>query len=155
MWGPHCWYRTVDLLALVRHQTHVPGEHHTVINTHTIHQLKVQEWWWHLKSMRHITKNGLDKQKTILGSRFRRWAVFFGFTGQLNTTYVFTKDLCPCTTKAVVRAANDGGVAFILLPCPMSLFKWGPACPRVILCLWTVRRGRNIYLGIYFHNFHN
>lgn len=50
-------------------------------------------------------------------------AVFFGFTGELNTTYVITKDLCPCTTKAVVRAASDRGVAFILLPCPMGLFK--------------------------------
>lgn len=46
---------------------------------------------------------------------------------------IFTKNLCPCTAQTVVRATNNGGVAFILPPCPMSLFKRWPASPRVVL----------------------
>lgn len=42
---------------------------------------------------------------------------------QLNATDIFTKNLSPCTAQTVVRATNNGGVAFILPPCPMSLFK--------------------------------
>lgn len=54
---------------------------------------------------------------------------------------ILTKDLCPSATQAVVRATNDGGGAFVTLPCPMSLFECRPACPRVILSLWTEKWG--------------
>lgn len=61
-------------------------------------------------------------------------------TDQEKNPHIFTKDLCPSTTQAVVRATNNGGMALISLPCPMSLFECWPAGPWVILSLWTTKK---------------
>lgn len=66
------------------------------------------------------------------------------FIHNQNITHVFTEDLCPSTSQAVVRATNDGGEAFVSLPCPMSFFERWPACSRVILSLWTIKTRRNV-----------
>lgn len=107
----------------------------------------------------HYTKITYTEEKKKLGTIWQRqlkklplvvlsWRHFnaskanmnFVWRFKLGRTYIFTEDLCPRTTKAVVRATNNGGVAFILLPCPMSLFEWRPACPGVVLWLWTKSR---------------
>lgn len=66
-------------------------------------------------------------------------------SSQLNATDIFTKNLGPCAAQTVVRATDDGGVAFILPPCPMSLFKRRPAGPRVVLGFWTVEWSWNLF----------
>lgn len=72
-----------------------------------------------------------------------------------STTHIFTKDFCPRAAQAVVRAPNDGGVAFITLPCPVSLIECWPACPGVVLSLGAMKRGRKNLVNICWFFFKN
>lgn len=56
----------------------------------------------------------------------------FGRSSRLSATDIFTKNLGPGAAQTVVRATDNGGVAFILAPRPVSLPERRPASPGVV-----------------------
>lgn len=119
---------------------------HTHKRINVISQPKMQKWGLYFKKILIEILNvkyGWDKHFTFYPILLYKNCKNFGFIAK-NTTHIFTKDLCPSTTQAVVRATSDGGMAFITLPCPMSLFECRPACTWFIFSLWTIKRGSNI-----------
>lgn len=133
---------------------------------HTVDTETLARWLWSI--IKYVTKVGVtlcpigtkeqtNKKIIIINTKINRKMYHeFGYQQRhlnmskanlnfvcrvkLSGTHIFTQDLRPCTTETVVRATNNGGVAFVGLPCPVCLCKWRPARPGVVLWLWARSR---------------